>query len=128
MSRLVSWTENSNPGVRYFSGTAKYSTSFRAPSRRTVFGQHIFLDLGTVHCLAEVKLNGKPLSLLWAPPYRVDVTPALRSRRNQLEIAVTNEWTDRLIGDRTLPSEKRILSQPPAPTFPGSMSGLPERD
>jgi hypothetical protein len=37
-------------------------------------GQHVWIDLGKVRDIAEVKVNGKAAGLVWAPPYRVDVT------------------------------------------------------
>src|SRR5262249_54654310 len=76
--------------------------------------------------IAVVKVNGKSVGTVWAPPYKLDVTSALQPGSNQLEIAVTNEWTNRLTGDRTLPVEKRVLSQPPAPAFPRGSSDLPD--
>jgi hypothetical protein len=126
MERLTSWTENSDPGVKYFSGTANYSANFNVAQTWITSGQPILLDLERVCDLAEIKLNGKSLGILWAPPYRVDLTSSIRPGANKLEIAVTNEWTNRLIGDRALPPEKRILSQPPAPVFPGASSVLPD--
>src|SRR5262249_1659615 len=38
MPNLVSWTENSDPGVKYFSGTAQYSTVFTTPGSSTAAG------------------------------------------------------------------------------------------
>jgi hypothetical protein len=61
--------------------------------------------------------------LVWAPPYRIDVTGAIKPGANKLEIAVTNEWTNRLIGDRLLPADKRILAQPVVPARPGAGGG-----
>ena len=55
--------------------------------------------------MADVKLNGKDLGILWKPPYRVDVTEALRAGDNALEIAVTNLWINRMIGDEELPED-----------------------
>jgi len=72
-----------------------------------------------VRDIAEVKVNGKAAGLVWAPPYRVDVTSELKPGANKLEIAVTNEWTNRQIGDRLLPADKHILSTPPPPVRPG---------
>jgi hypothetical protein len=108
---LVSWTLNADPGVKYFSGTAAYSNAVQASPSWFRPGQRIYLDLGKVRDIAEVEINGKPAGLVWAPPYRIDVTDALRPGANRLEVKVTNEWTNRLIGDRLLPVEKRVLSQ-----------------
>jgi hypothetical protein len=111
MPELVSWTESTDPGVKYFSGTATYNKEMRAPAAWFRSGQRLYLDLGKVRDIAEVAVNGKTVGLVWAPPYRVDVTAALKPGVNKLEIKVTNEWTNRLVGDRLLPPEKRILSQ-----------------
>jgi hypothetical protein len=55
--------------------------------------------------MARVKLNGQDLGLLWKPPYRVDVTRALKAGDNALEVAVTNLWINRMIGDEELPED-----------------------
>ncbi len=115
LPQLVSWTENSDPGVKYFSGTATYSKEIQAPATWFHSGQHLFLDLEKVRDIAEVEVNGKPAGGVWAPPYRVDVTAGLKPGVNHLQIRVTNEWTNRIVGDRLLPSEKRVLPDSGAP-------------
>jgi hypothetical protein len=55
--------------------------------------------------IADVTLNGKPLGILWKPPYRVDVTPAVRFGTNTLVVRVTNLWVNRMIGDEHLPED-----------------------
>jgi hypothetical protein len=82
-------------------------------------GQHVWIDLGKVRDIAGVKVNGKSAGLVWAPPYRIDVTSALKPGANKLEIEVTNEWTNRQIGDRLGPADKRVLSQPATLARPG---------
>jgi hypothetical protein len=57
--------------------------------------------------LAQVKLNGKDLGILWKTPFRVDVTDAVQSGDNALEIRVTNNWVNRLIGDEQLPEDAK---------------------
>ena len=124
MAKLTSWTESKDDGVKYFSGTATYSTTFRDPSFAN--GSHVWLDLGKVRDIAEVKLNGKLAGMVWAPPYRMDVTSLLKPGVNQLEIAVTNEWTNRIIGDRLAPEGKKVLSLPPAPPRGGGFGFGPQ--
>jgi hypothetical protein len=126
--RLESWTTNADEGVKYFSGTATYSKTIQAPRAWFRPGARILIDLGTVNDLAEVSINGAPTGILWKQPYEVDVTGVLKPGNNQLEIKVTNQWTNRLIGDRAAPADKKILSAPPppagrglpAPTLPAS--------
>jgi hypothetical protein len=87
----------------------------------------VLLDLGAVRDLADVTVNGKALGTVWKAPWRVDVTDALRPGANRLEIAVTNEWTNRLIGARALPAERRVLGgTAPAPGGFGAQPSLPE--
>ena len=65
----------------------------------------IYLDLGKVQVMAQVGLNGKDLGLLWKPPYRVEITDALKAGDNNVEIRVTNLWVNRMIGDEDLPED-----------------------
>jgi hypothetical protein len=123
MQKLTSWTESTDAGVKYFSGTATYTKTVTAPATWFKPGQHVWIDLGKVRDLAEVKVNGKAVGMVWAPPYRVDVTGALKPGANKLEIAVTNEWTNRQMGDRLLPVEKRVLAQPGVPGGAGGGGG-----
>jgi len=107
-AELVSWTQRPEDGIKYFSGTATYRKSFDLPESLRRPGQHLTLDLGDVRNLAEVRLNGKNLGILWAVPFRVDVTHAIKSAGNSLEIEVVNFWPNRIIGDQSLPLEKRL--------------------
>jgi hypothetical protein len=70
----------------------------------------LFLDLGRVEVLAEVNVNGKSFGTLWKPPYKIDITEAAKSGNNLLEIAITNLWPNRLIGDEKLPDEAEYVS------------------
>jgi len=68
----------------------------------------IYLDLGEVKNVAEVRVNGKSLGVLWTKPFRVEITGAVKSGKNELEIDIVNLWPNRLIGDDGLPPEKRL--------------------
>ncbi len=103
---LVSWTQRNEEGVRYYSGTATYAKTFEMSA--VPAGQTIILDLGRVRELAEVRLNGKSLGIVWAPPFRVDVSKAVQSGTNRLEVDVVNFWPNRLIGDGSRPAEQRL--------------------
>jgi len=103
---LEDWTKRPEPAVKYFSGTARYKTSFEAPeSLRS--GKRVFLDLGTVNETAKVTLNGKELGVAWCAPRRMEVTGVIQHGNNILEIEVVNLWPNRLIGDGKLPAPKR---------------------
>jgi hypothetical protein len=111
LAKLESWTANTNEGVKYFSGTATYTKSLRAPAAWFRPGTKVMLDLGSARDIAEVFVNGKSVGTLWKPPYRVDVTGALKAGANQIEVKVTNEWTNRQIGDRSVAPERQVLSR-----------------
>lgn len=106
---LTSWTESSNPGIKYYSGTATYKKKISIQfdiSKDT--GERYFLDLGNVKELAEIRLNGKTLGIVWSPPFRVEITDALLAASNELEIDVVNFWPNRVIGDQQLPEDRRF--------------------
>jgi hypothetical protein len=105
LERLVSWSEHSVPGVKYFSGTATYTKTIAIPPQMLGENRHLVLDLGNVQVAAQVKLNGRDLGILWKPPYRVDIADAAKPGENALEVRVTNLWVNRMIGDENLPED-----------------------
>lgn len=98
--KLTSWHENSENGIKYFSGAGTYSKTISASAEWFKSGAHLWIDLGEVKNLAEVTVNGKPLGIVWKTPYRVDATAALKPGGNHIEVKVTNGWANRIIGDR----------------------------
>lgn len=97
---LESWASNSDKGMRYFSGTGTYTKDVTVPDEWLNKSGEIWLDLGVVKNLAEVLVNDKPQGILWKAPFRVNISSALRSGKNRIEIRVTNLWVNRLIGDQ----------------------------
>jgi hypothetical protein len=124
LPELVSLHKHSEDGVKYFSGTATYSKRFSVPAGATAGDKRLFLDLGWVEVLAEVRLNSKELGSLWKAPYRVDITEAVRTGDNDLEIRVTNLWPNRLIGDEQLPPENEYDMS--GGLFGGEIKRLPD--
>jgi hypothetical protein len=105
LDHLISWTDHSDPGVRYFSGTATYEKDIEISAARLRAKRELWLDLGVVENIAEVSMNGHNLGVLWKPPFRVNVTAAAKPGTNHLTIKVTNLWPNRLIGDEQLPPD-----------------------
>ena len=120
--KLADWKDHPDPGIKYYSGEAVYRKTFDRP---TAMKEHdcVFLDLGVVHKLARVKLNGEDLGIVWTPPYRVAVTGKLKPGPNRLEVTVVNTWVNRLIGDQQ-PGDKdtRVLTWDD-----GMLGGKPQR-
>jgi hypothetical protein len=105
MDHLVSWTQYSDEGIRYFSGTAEYTTQFTLPAEMRANSREFWLDLGEVKEFAIVTLNGQTFDPLWISPFRLNVTRALKTGQNVLRVKVSNLWDNRLIGDAQLPDD-----------------------
>lgn len=106
---LISWTEHADPSIKFHSGTACYTKSFSLPPSKIHNSKSkTYLDLGDLRELAEVRLNGRRLGIVWTPPFQVDVTGAVKPEDNILEVEVVNFWPNRIIGDDLLPPEKRV--------------------
>lgn len=103
---LGSWTARSEPGIKYYSGTAVYRKQFEIPAGAAI--KALEIDLGNVRELAEIKINGQSCGIVWAPPFRVDITRALKPGMNELQIEVVNLWANRIIGDQFLPAAERF--------------------
>ena len=107
LDKLISWPESPETGVKYFSGTATYVKGFDLPADLLTPGRTIVLKLGEVKQIASVRINGKELGVIWKPPFEIDVTSALKTGANSLEISVTNFWVNRLIGDEQQPDDAK---------------------
>jgi hypothetical protein len=112
LPRLMSWSGHAAPGVRYFSGTATYEKTFVIPPGLPGADRRLWLDLGDARVIARVRLNGRDLGVWWKPPFRGDVTGALRAGANTLEIDITNTWVNRLVGDEQLPPDREWTRVP----------------
>ena len=105
---LTDWSRHADPGIRYFSGIADYTTSFDLPESELSTHRNWYIDLGRTEVIARIELNGKPVTELWKTPFACDITPYLQAGQNTLKVSVANEWPNRLIGDDALPQEKRV--------------------
>jgi len=101
---LADWTARPEPGIRFYSGIARYSITFDYPGERyDLMRNQFYLDLGKVYNLARVRLNGKEMGTVWTAPWRIRTSGALQKKGNRLEIEVSNLWINRLIGDEAQP-------------------------
>lgn len=111
--QLVDWTTRPETGIKYYSGAATYQKTFDLPEIDATLSPRVFLDLGTVHDICRVTLNGQNLGTLWCSPWRVDITEASQRTGNVLQIEVANTWVNRLVGDeQSADSNVRTLSWP----------------
>ena len=108
MESLIDWTTHPDPGVRHFSGTARYQTKFTLSASLAKSGNPVILDLGDVKEVAEVSINGRNAGILWKQPNRADITALVQPGENRLEIAVTNLWNNRIVGDLNNPAQAPV--------------------
>jgi hypothetical protein len=104
-SQLIDFSKHTDKDVMYFAGTATYTKTIKISKKELAKGKRIVLDLGEMNDLAQVKINGLDKGTLWYPPFKVDITNALKNGDNLIEIAVTNNWANRLIGDEKEPAD-----------------------
>lgn len=102
---LQDWSKRNEDNIKFYSGIATYRKIFDSPR---VTGRSVYLDLGTVHEMARVTLNGENLGVVWCAPWWIDISDALKEKENHLEIEVANLWPNRLIGDAAKPQDKRV--------------------
>ena len=107
---LEDWSKRPEVGIKYYSGSASYAKTIEVSPEVVSRGQRLYLDLGRVEVMAAVEVNGKPLGILWKPPFRVEITDAVRPGANELKIRVVNLWPNRMIGDERLPEDSKRRS------------------
>ena len=89
-SSLFDWRTSDDPAIKYYSGEADYQTTFTCKAPKNA--HRVYLKLEDVNVIASVKVNGKDCGIMWAAPYLIDVTDALKKGKNRLEIAMANTW------------------------------------
>lgn len=102
---LKDWINLAEPEIRYYSGDAVYSTSFKYKGKSK---NDVYLDLGKVMVMATVRLNGQEIGGVWTPPYRLNISQYLKKGKNLLEITVVNNWKNRMIGDLNVPENEKV--------------------
>ena len=107
--QLTDWTKRPEESIKHFSGKATYQRTFEVLAQ-PLPGSAMILDLGEVNDIAVVRVNGQELATLWLPPYRLDITAAMKPGANTLEVDVVNTWNNRLVGDASLLLVKRLTS------------------
>jgi hypothetical protein len=98
---LSDWTVHPEETIRTYSGTAAYTTTFTLDAKPV--DRDLFLDLGRVGIMAEVRVNGQFAGGSWMPPHVLNITDLVQAGQNRLEIEVVNLWRNHLVKDKTLP-------------------------
>lgn len=94
---LTDWTLW--PGMENFSGTVRYETVLPADMLNTLFAENngtgtpsarFFLELGEVHEIARLTVNGKSAGVQMWSPYCFDITDCLAKGDNLLQLDISN--------------------------------------
>ncbi|HEX8546572.1 MAG TPA: glycosyl hydrolase [Cytophagaceae bacterium] len=125
VNELKPWKDLAvSPEGKAFAGSATYRTIFKIEEKMA--GNQYILDLGNVDMVASVTINGIKAGNLLAPPYRLNISEALKKGENNLEIEVTSTWFNRLVFDAGQEEKKRktwVINGPKADS-PLKVSGL----
>jgi hypothetical protein len=78
------------PELSRFAGTATYKRAINVDAGWLTKGTNVILDLGKVHDVATVTVNGQSVPTLFSAPFRVDVTKLVRAGKNDISVAIAN--------------------------------------
>ena len=102
---LMDFSQCADDRLKYFAGTATYTTKAILDEDDLGEGKRVVINLGEVDDIAELEINGQKVGVFWYPPHTADVTRFLKVGENVITVAVTNNWANRLIGDERLEAD-----------------------
>ena len=94
---LFDWSQHADDRIRYFSGHARYTTTWKLKKQEVPTGR-AWLSFPNVKDIAHVWINGKDCGIAWTAPYEVEITGALKKGKNIIGIEVVNTWHNALRG------------------------------
>lgn len=101
---LSDWTENSDPRIKYYSGTAIYKKKIELQAT----DDRVYIDLGNPGFVARVFVNSQDAGVVWCSPWKLEITPHLVDGENDIEIHVANSLMNRMIYDASLKESERV--------------------
>lgn len=105
LDSLSSWTDQADPDIKYYSGTATYRTTLAIKGKQLKKDARYLLSLGEVKNMVRVRVNGTQFPICWKAPFACDITEALAKGSNCIELEITNLWPNRMIGDEQEPDD-----------------------
>lgn len=87
---LFDWRTSDDQAIKFYSGEADYQTTFTCKAPKNA--KRVYLKLEDMNVIGRVKVNGQDCGIVWAAPYLIDVTDALKRGKNRLEISMANTW------------------------------------
>ena len=95
--QLFDWSKHKDEKIRYFSGHARYSTTWTL-KKKEIPQDRTWLSFPNMKDIAHVWINGTDCGIAWTAPYEVEITGALQKGKNTIEIEVVNTWHNALRG------------------------------
>lgn len=105
LDSLADWSKSESDSIKYYCGTAVYTVEFNLDA--VAQDKDLFINLGQVHVMAEVSVNGKPAGGVWMAPYVLKVTDLVKPGRNVLRVEAVNLWRNYLVKEHDLPQNQR---------------------
>jgi hypothetical protein len=93
---LTSWTMWNGTTLKYFSGKAKYSSTFKMDAN-SIQKSSYRLCLDDVRETAEVFINGFNVGTIWSVPYQLEIPQHILKPENKIELIVQNLSANRII-------------------------------
>ncbi len=106
MEKLTSWSDADVDEIKYYSGTANYSRDINLQEESLSKGTEVFVAFEEIQEVARITVNGADCGIVWTPPYRANITGAVRPGSNRIVVEVTNTWNNRIVGDIMNPGMK----------------------
>lgn len=104
--KLEDWTNHSQKGIKYYSGTAVYKNTFKLADKDN--DARYVIRFQKLYSVAEIFVNGKMVETVWCSPWEADVSNVLKKGKNKIEIRVANSLYNRMIGDASLSEADRV--------------------
>ena len=106
LEKLISWSDMSLAGIKYYSGKAIYSKDFVIDEEAISDMDEAFVLFEELQEMARVSVNGNDCGIVWVPPYKARITPYLKAGTNHISVEVINTWNNRIVGDLKTPDQK----------------------
>lgn len=132
MDSLYSWTKSQDDDIKYHSGNAVYYNQFASPSIKG--NQRCYIRINGLEGVSRISVNGREAGYVWCSPWEADITECVNPKggMNDLKIMVSNQLTNRMIGDLYTPDDKKVtfsttpLVKAGDPLLPAGITGSVE--
>lgn len=106
VSDLEDFSHSTDNRLKYFAGTIQYRNTFSLDKV-----QSLMLDLGEIQGVSEVTVNGQPVGINWWGNHRFDISEAVQTGNNTLEVSLTTVLYNyvKLLADKGNPTARKWI-------------------